>query len=341
MMWRSLVALAFLAVPTLVSAQNAGQLLRDAQNAFQGLEFEQAARFYALALGEDAGATQAQRDTAQLYLGVSYEYAGQREDALSAFRTFVRTNPCAATPQAFGGSVVSAFDEAKNTVMAVGLCDLQEQEFEASDSISLNISVTREALVLLVLRDADGSTVGQSGNEMAEGNSTILWPLPVAAEALSDRPRQFSLILRARDQNGATGQDSVPVLISASVVDTLDHPSPLFESDFLLEIRPVSSASGDLGKGLLIGAGIAATSLLTYSSLGGEFAKAVGVGGAVSLAGIVALVRGTTSRVISENRQHNAALRSTWEAQRDSVLEVNRSRLATRQFVITPAGGER
>ncbi len=341
-MWRSLFAVAFLAIPVSTSAQNAERLLQEAQNAFQGLEFEQAAQLYALALSEGAGATRAQRDTAQLYLGISHEYADQEEDALAAFRMFVRSNPCAATPQEFGASVVGAFDEARNTVMAVGLCDLQEQRFEANDSISLNISVTRASLVLILLQDASGSTVSQSGNDLPEGNSTIRWPTPVDAASLTDRPTQFSLLLRARDQNGtATGQDSVPVVLYASAVDTLPHPLPLLESDFLVEMRPISSAYGDVGKGLLIGAGIAATSLLTYSSLGGESAKAVGVGGAVSLAGIVALVRGGSNRGISDNQLHNATLRSTWEARRDSVVEANRSLLVARELVIAPAGGER
>ena len=255
MMWRMMFVSAVLAVPTVGSAQTAEQLLQEAQNAFQSLEFEQAALRYDLVLRAGAGATRAQRDTAQLYLGISYEYADQQEDALASFRALARSNPCAPAPQEFGASVTRLFNEARRSVVAVGLCDFQAQRFWTGDSIALNIAVTRTSLVLVLLQDSAGGTVAQLDMDLPEGNSTVHWATPLDPTSLTERPTQFSLLLQAQDQNGpAIGQDSVPILIYASPIDTLRHPPPLRESEFLAELRPMSSAYGDLGKGLFVGA---------------------------------------------------------------------------------------
>ncbi len=344
MTMRTLIAFVLLAFPLVASAQsNTAQILRDAQEAFQNLEFETAARFYNLVLSAGANATRVQRDTAQLYLGVSYEYASQRDDALSAFRAFVRANPCTPAPQAFGASVSEAFNQARGDVMAVGLCSFDEQRIATGETLSLNVAVTRTSSVSIVLRDLDGETVSQMMMpELNEGVSPVAWTGQLDPDAFSVRPTEYALVLTARDRNRtATGSDSVPVLIHVTPVDTLRHPMPLNEADFLLEERPMSAAYGDLGKGLFIGAGVAAASLLSYSSLSGELGKAVAIGGAVSVAGIVALVKGSSNRTISEAQQQNESLRTEWEVRRDSVANVNRDRLASRQLVIAPTGESR
>jgi hypothetical protein len=194
----------------------------------------------------------------------------------------------------------------------------------------------------MVIQDSNGETVAQMISELPEGSSTVPWAGPLDPSSFSQRPTEYSLLFRARDQNGtATGQDSVPVLIYASPVDTLWHPRPLTDADFMPEMRPLGAAYEDLAKGLLIGAGVAAASLATYGSLTGEYAKAVAVGGAVSLAGIVAMLKGSSDRTIPENRQHNDALRFDWETRRDSVATANRSLLAARQLVIAPTEEQR
>jgi hypothetical protein len=340
LMWRVVLVTVLLAVPARASAQTAGELLRDAQTAFENLEFERAAELYLLVLSAGAGANRAQRDTAQLYLGVAYEYSDQRQNALATFRTLVRSNPCAPVPQEFGASVARLIGEARRGIVAVGLCDFREQRLAAGDSVSLTIALTRPSVVLVLLQGPSGSTVAQIGQNLPEGTSELRWAPQLDPTRYAERPTPLSLILRARDESGtATAQDSVAVLVRAYPVDTLSHPAPLREADLLPEQRSMNAAIGDLGKGLFFGVGIAATSLLTYSSLRGEYVKALSVGGAVSLAGIVALAKGSSNRGIPENRLHNETVRSAWAASRDSVVTINRSRLAARELVLEPVGG--
>lgn len=341
MIWRIMAVSVLIATPTQAVAQ-ADQLLREALDAFQNLEFEQAARLYNLVLAPGARATKTQRDTAQLYLGVSYEYAEQREDALSAFSEFIRANACAPAPQAFGASVTAVFNQSRRGLVAVGLCELKEQQVTTDDTLLFTVAVTRASLLSIVFRDSGGETVAQMMAELDDGNSTITWANPFDPSDFSERPTELTLLLRARDQAGtATGLDSVPVRMYASSVDTLTHPLPLTGSDLLPELRTMNAAYGDLGKGLAVGVGVAAASMLSYSSLSGEYAKAVAVGGAVSITGIVAFIKGGGNRTIAENQLHNENVRASWEARRDSIVGLNQARLAGRSLVIALAPEQR
>lgn len=328
---------------TALRAQTAEQLLTQARRAFENLDFEQAARLYTRMLDPATGAALAQRDTAQLYLGVSYQYASQPANAVSAFRTLLRSNPCVSSPEAFGAGVTAAFVEARGQVFAAGLCGLGRQELAPGDTAVFSMAATRPAAVRVLLQDSVGQTAVDFGERPVAGISPVRWsPLPSAAR-FGGRPARYLIVVRARALEGTeTDERVVPVLVSAPNVDTVPHPPPILPSAFRPERRPAGPALGDLAKGLGFALAIAgASSALTYSSLKGETGKAVAVGGGVGLAGTLAFGIGNSRRDIPENRTYNADLRRRWESAQDSVVTLNRQRLASRRVVIEPRPEER
>ncbi|MBI3983246.1 MAG: hypothetical protein HY337_10050 [Gemmatimonadetes bacterium] len=324
--------------PHVAHAQGAEQLLAQARQAFENIDFEQAARLFTRVLDVASGATASQRDTAQLYLGVSYEYAGQRANAVSALRSLIRSSPCTPTPEQFGSGVTAAFIEAQGGVFAVGACDVPRQEATRETGAVFRIAATRPAFVRALLADSAGRTVADLGEVDAAGVTLLRWTDLPDPSGLPQQPARHQLIIRGRAAQGTeTDERSVAITLSALPADTLVSPPAPATADFRPEQRPMGPALGDLGKGIAVGvAAVAASSALAYKTLQGETVKAVAVGGAISLAGFAAFVSGSGQRTIVENRDYNAALRLGWEARRDSVVAVNRERRANRPIVIEP-----
>ena len=322
--------------PASLNAQTAEELLTQARTAFENLEFEAAARLYARVLNVGAGATRAQRDTAQLYLGVSYEFAGQRDNTLSAFRALIRDNPCASTPEDFGGSVRAAFIEAMSQIFAASFCGFFSLRLAPSDTAEFTLAVTRPATVRVLLLDSSGAAAADFGEQDADGVSLVRWStIPELSRFPSDTTR-YDLVIDARERQG-TGTDrrSIPVAVHVPGADTIPHPHPLADSLFRPERRPASRAWTDLAGGLLIGAGTAAAAAgLSYTDLGGEVRKAVVVGGTISVAGAIAFVRGITGRTMPENVSYNAQLRQEWQDSLALVVTANESRRLGQVLVI-------
>ncbi|HXV87116.1 MAG TPA: hypothetical protein VD793_10470, partial [Gemmatimonadales bacterium] len=312
-----------------------------ARRAFENIDFEQAARLFTRVLDVAAGATAAERDTAQLYLGVSYEYAGQRVNAVSAFRALVRSSPCAATPEQFGAGVTAAYVEAQGGIFAVGPCDLERQEATPESGAVFRVAATRPALLRVLLLDSAGRTAADFGEVAAAGVAQRRWPNLPDATALPVGRARYQLLFRARAAQGTESDErSFPVEVVVPAADTVGHPPAPAPGDYRPEQRSVGPAVGDFGKALAVGgAAVAASVLLAPSSLGGETGKAVMVGGAITFAGFVAFVKGSGERDLSENRQFNAQLLRAWEVRRDSVSAVNRGLLRNRPIIIEPVGG--
>lgn len=333
------IALALaLFLPLALHAQTPAELLNQARQAFDNLEFEQAARWYTRALDISAGATGAERDTAQLYLAVSYEYAGQRPNALSAFRALVRDRPCAQTPEQFGAGVTSAFVEARAGVFAAGLCEMRRQQLAPGSTAAFRVAATRPAMVRMLLRDSAGQTVADFGEQPVAGIAQVQWRNLPDPGRFGERPARYELVVRARAQQGAeTDERFVLLLAHAPAVDTLPHPPPIADSAFRPELTSMGPVVGDFAKGLGIAVALAATTAaLSYQTLKGETGKALAVGGAISFASVVGLATGSRKREIPGSRAHNAELRRAWEASRDSVMATNRQRLLSRPLVLEP-----
>jgi hypothetical protein len=324
-------------------AQTPDSLLAQARAAFDNLDFEQAARLYTRVLELGVGATRPQRDTAQLYLGASFEFAGQRVNALAAFRTFIRASPCAPTPQVFGGNVVTAFIEARLQVFAAAVCTLREQRLAAGDSLTLRVVATRPAVVEVALQDGAGRVLGTLGQApLEEGFAEVrLGPVPDPA-TFGPEPARYTLLLRAREREGAeSDQRLVPVTLRAPPPDTLAHPLPPADSLFRPEVR-TTGAAADLGKTLLVAvAAVAIPTTVGHRSLRGDTPKAAVVAGAISLTGVVAFARGQARRDIPENRAYNEELRQRWQRELDEARAENRRRLDARRLVIAPASEAR
>lgn len=334
------VALAWILLlsPATTHAQAAEQLLTQGRQAFDNLDFEQAARLFTRVLDVASGATSSERDTAQLYLGVSYEYAGQRSNAVSAFRALIRTNPCLPTPEQYGAGVTAAYVEAQGGVFAVGPCELRRQEATRETGAVFRIAATRPAFVRALLADSTGRPLADLGEVEASGIAQLRWSDLPDPSALPPQRARYQLVLRARAaQGGETDERVLPIMLSVPSVDTTPLPPPPGARDFRPEQRSIAPAVGDLAKGLGVGiVAVAASSVLAYQTLGSETTKAIGVGGVISVAGFVAFITGSGRRTIEENREYNAALRRAWESQRDSIVATNQSRRANRPIVIEP-----
>lgn len=338
-MRRSLLIGLALMLPAASRAQTAGQLLVQARSAFENLDFEQAARLYTRVLDPAARATIAQRDSAQLYLAVSYQYGGQRENALSAFRTFIRGTPCAPTPDQFGASVTAVFVEARSELFAASLCGLATQRLARGDTAAFRVVVTQPAAVRLLLQDSSGRTVADLGEHQVEGLSVVYWAVGDPGRYPA-HPTRHVLVIEGRARQGtATDRRTAEVSLQVPPVDTIATPPPPDRRQFLPERRTKGPALGDLGKGLLMGSGVAAAGALAYGSLKGELKKAVIVGGVVSVTGFAAFIKGTSRLGIPENVERNRRLEAQWRVRRDSVAAENRTRVAGRVLVIAPVEG--
>lgn len=319
--------------------QTADQLLTQARQAFQNIDFEQAARLFTRVLDAAVGATAAQRDTAQLYLGVSYEYAGQRANALSAFRALVRSSPCTPSPEQYGAGVTAAYVEAQGGVFATGVCEIRRQEVTRETGVTFQVTTTRPAVVRALLLDSAGRSVADLGEVDATGAASLRWTALPDPSELPASPTRHQLVIRARATQGTeTDERAFRVTVYAPPADTADHPPAPNPTEFRPEQRPLGPALGDFGKAVAVGAAaVLASSVIADKSLAGETGKALVVGGAISFAGFVALVKGSNQRNLSENIQFNAELRRAWETKRDSVAAVNRDRRTNRRIVIEPA----
>ena len=324
-----------LLVPTSLGAQTADELLRQASAAFENLEFEAAATLYARVLNVGAGATRMQRDTAQLYLGVSYEFAGQRNNTLSSFRALITDDPCAPTPEDFGGSVRAAFVEAMSQVFAASFCEFFALRLAPGDAAEFSLAVTRPASVRVLLTDSSGVEIADLGEQNADGVSLVRWSTIPDLSRFPADPTPYDLVIDARERQGSgTDRRSIQVAVHVPHVDTVPHPLPLADSVFRPETRSVGQAWSDLAKGLFFGAGTAAAAFgLSYTTLGGEVGKAAAIGGVISLAGVIAFVNGSTGRTIHENVDHNVRLRRQWQDNLIRVIAENETRRAGRVLV--------
>ena len=335
--WWLMIALL---VPRVAQAQTPEELLTRARAAFENLDFETAIRDYQRVLDISIAATRQLRDTAQLYLAVSYEFAGQRDNTLRTFRTLIRENPCTITPEEFGGSVSAAFVEARGGVFAAGLCVIQAQRLERDDSVRLTVATTRTAELHVYLHDATGAMVLDLGRHTVTGIANIARRVDPNPMAFPAAPAAHTLVIEAEESQG-TGTDARTTIVLAHIPppDTLTHPEPIPDSAFLPEERSAGSAWGDLAKGLGIGVGVTAvTAGLAYASLEAEPAKVVAIGGTISLVGFVAFFKGSADRAIPENQAQNERRRRQWLEDRARVISENATRGRARYLVIEPAG---
>jgi uncharacterized protein YdbL (DUF1318 family) len=192
-------------------------------------------------------------------------------------------------------------------------------------------------MVRVSLRDSTGATVADLGEQAVDGITVVEWPVIPKPESFPTEPTSHVLVIEARERQGAaTDSRSAPVIVYAPFPDTLPHPPPLSDTVFLPEKGPLGPALGDLGKGLLVGAGTAViATTIAHSSLKGESGRALTIGGVISLVGVVGFLKGSSIE-LHENVEHNRQLRQQWLARRTEVTRENRARIAARQLVIAP-----
>jgi hypothetical protein len=303
-------------------AAQATDPMTGALRAYQDLDYDNAARLLRQALA-DPSLPDTTRMNALMHLGATELFREQRDSAAAAFRRLVLFEPRYQPDQLrFPPEVSSLFQATRLGTIAVAVqVPVQSRISATGDRLPIRLYATAVHEVSVVITPASGNsrTVYSGGI----GDSLeVLWDGRDGQGTPADSGPAV-LVVTSRNQAGRPSrQVTVPLTISRPAVDTM--PTPMLPADSLRrpETRPGSSGTTALLTGL--GAGVTAALLPSLIS-GGESGLSARymVTGALSVTGIVALVRARRPQPIPENIAWNRQLQLNWEREAERVRGEN------------------
>jgi hypothetical protein len=321
------IAVAVLAAPGRLPAQDAATLLQAGIQAYQNLEFDRAAGYLQRAL-EAGSITVTERTSALAYLGATEIFRGRPDSGRAVFRGLVRFAPRYRIDRlVFPPEVTTSFEAARRAtpVAAVELPD--STAFRAGESglpVDLFASTYLQAHVDVVRGDGTpvralyagpvGDSLRTEWDGMTAGGSAV----PAG---------RYVLLVTSTDTAGVTGRIvRVPLDIAVTLPDTMAYPGPPPDSVLLPERTTAGPGLQALVGGLVLGTAVALlpNAVAPDASLS---AARFGVGAAVSLAGFAGFLTSRPGREIPENVAANERVRAAWEAQRQVVASENAARL--------------
>lgn len=314
-----------------VRAQSPGELLVAARAQLERLNVDSAAALLARVRDPSLRASPGQRAVASVLTGAGALIVGQEARARAAFRDALVIDPLLHVDSlASLHSDLTRVFEAARAGPATLVVALPRDSVLNADSGVLRIGVhtSRRVLVTAILSSGasaeppvyqDSQTVaGVGGFSWRPGAST---PIPTGA---------FTLRVSVRDPVPDPAGFAATLQVERLAVDTASPPPAVAAADLLPETTRVRERQPrSLLVGIAFGAAAATLADMGAQGPGGRDGRALIVGGAISLGGIVGFFSGRyANRPIQENVVRNREVQAANAAARDSVARENARRRA-------------
>ncbi|MDH5643747.1 MAG: hypothetical protein OEY63_06045 [Gemmatimonadota bacterium] len=317
--------------------QAARDLFRQGVASYNGRNFNNAVAIFGRVLqpGIAVRLPADERADALAYYAASQAFRGDRNSALSLFRTLIAQSPqYDIQGKGFSDGVVQIYVLARQQIAAVqvrppesGAVALGESEF------SLWVKATTPHQVSVELARADGTPVRNVFQGVIADSVQVRWDgRDDFGDFVSDGrdqdgvvsdPGEYRFAFKSHAADGRVlRQITVPVHFDIHIQDTLPHPPPPADSLYLPTRRAPGPGLNAIMGGLVGGISLAVLPSImapNYQLSPGRFA----VGGAIGLAGMFGLVKQMPGGTLRANVQANDAIRQAWRNRVSQVAESN------------------
>jgi hypothetical protein len=318
------------AAPRLAPAQSAATVLAQGVRAYDDLEFDGAAGLLRRALAVQGADALAPADAARalMYLAATELLREHADSARAVSRRLVISSPRFHPDElVFPPQVLALYEDVRRATPAVfGRVAADTAIRPGTDALEVRLYASTFHDVAATLVTEDGRLVrtlysGPIGDSLdlhwngldSSGTGPALYGRYAITVSSLDRQRRIVRILR------------LPLEVTQPRIDTLPHPRPPADSLLLPERRPMGPGLRALAPGALAGAAIVVLPSVVASGEDATSARFV-VGGAVTIAGIVALLSHHPGRSIPANVAHNRTLRDAWRLEVADVTRRNAER---------------
>ncbi|HYY62125.1 MAG TPA: hypothetical protein VE756_12095 [Burkholderiales bacterium] len=344
---------ALLCLPVAFAAQTAGggggaaDALARGIRAYDDLDFEQAAGLLRRALTAQGVGTLSRDDASRalIYLSAIELLRDRKDSARAIARRLVVTNPRFRPDELlFPPQLLLLYEVVRRATPAV-ISDAPADTAirPGSETLGLrlyasavhNIDATLVALDGRVMRTLFRGPIGDSLALPWNGLDSANAPLV---------PGTYAITVKSLDRAGNVVRIlRLPLSVLPARVDTLIHPTPPRDTVLLPERRPLGPALRVLAPGLLGGVGLA---VLPGAIASGERPSGArfAIGGALTIAGVVAFLSRKPGHALPENAAHNDVVRA-WRREDAAVARRNAERAQGvigvhigQPIILTPSG---
>jgi hypothetical protein len=324
---KRLLLVALLAVPAGALAQSPDVLSQGIQ-AYDDLEFEQAAGLFRRALATQGGSGLSRDDVARalIYLTATELLRDRKDSARAIARRLVVTNPRYRPDELlFPPQLLLLYEVVRRATPAViGAAPADTAIRPGSEALTVRLYASAVHEIVATLVALDGRVMrtlyrGPIGDSLAlpwDGLDSATTPVATGSYAITvsslDRAGKVVRILR------------MPLSVLPARADTLAHPAPPADSVLRPEKRPLGPALRVLAPGLLAGVGVAVLPGVIAQGERPSSAR-LAIGGTLTLASVVAFVARKPGRAIPENVAHNAVV-NAWRREDAEVARRNAER---------------
>ena len=347
---RRLAAIAlvlFALAPPLAAQSNTAEMLQRARRLYEDVEVEQALVLLRQIISPVSPyvVSPEQRVEAYKYLGAALalqQGPAKRDSAVTYFRAALERDPFVdLEPQSFSPGQLSAFADARNRTFAAAVRPVRVDTLApGSGQVTIQALTTHTALMRVELRSAfGGRRVLYDGEN--DGLREVRWDGLLGDGALAPAGRYELDVIGESRLVRLTDTAAVYLDVTRLHPPLEDTLPALGAGDLLPEQYPSSVATGNLLKGLGVGAGaLLVQSVLSSGQLGGGSALLPGVvAGAGVLTGVVSYSLRQRNRSIPANIAENARRRVERGTQNAAIRERNGERLRATRLVVAPAAG--
>jgi hypothetical protein len=342
-----LVPIVLLVLPASVRGQSARDAVAQGTQAYDDLEFEQAAGLLRRALAAQGSSALSREDAARalIYLTATELLRDRKDSARAIARRLVITNPRYRPDElVFPPQLLLLYDVVRRVTPAViGEAPADTTIRPGTDALTLRLYAS-------AVHDIEASLVALDGRVMRTlyrgpiGDSLSLpWNgLDSAGATLA--AGSYAVRVSSFDRAGKVVRMlRMPLSVLTAPADTLPHPAAPADTVLRPEKQPFGPALRVLAPGVLAGLGTAFLPGLVARGEQPSRGRLV-IGGTLTLASVTAFIARRPGRPIPENMTHNAALRA-WRREDAEVARRNAERakgtISVRidaPVILTPSG---
>lgn len=346
---RVLLFVVAMALPWPLAAQTASTVLTQGVQAYDDLDFEQAAGFLRRALavqGSDA-LTRDQASRALIYLTATELLRDRKDSARAIARRLVIQNPRFRPDELlFPPQLLLLYEVVRRATPAVTAAAPADTSIRpGSEIFTVMLYASGAHEITATLQTQDGRAFrtlyrGLIGDSLAVQWNGLDSTRNTAPSGL------YALTVSSLDHAGHVARIMrMPLRVLPAPADTLAHPAPPADTVLLPERRPLGAALRVGAPGLLGALGVAVVPQLVARGESPSGTRFV-IGGSLAIAGIAAFVTHHPGRAIPANVTHNDVVRA-WRAQVDEIARRNAERAkgmlglhVDAPVILTPAASE-
>ncbi|NIN10308.1 MAG: hypothetical protein GTN62_03180 [Gemmatimonadales bacterium] len=330
------VALGTLLLPSTALGQSPGVLLSEGIAAYNDLEFVAAARIFRRALeeGGEPPLTAEERERALMYLGAAELLRGARNEAVSAFRRMVLSNPRYRPDElVFPPRITRVFEEVLQTTKVVDVeVPPRRTMIAGTGTLTIRVYASSPHQIVATILDQAGDTTQTLHAAEITDSAVISWSgLDRSSRPVS--PGQYRLEVASMVSPGtALRSVRIPLDVRLAPLGALAEPEPLPDSLLLPERRPAGHGLKLLIPGAVIGGALMLPAI--YQEDSERRGARLVIGGVVTLGGVIGFLSQKPGRAIPQNIAHNDSLRADWRRRVADVERENARRSAATRLSI-------